>query len=75
MTMKKGKRALLRIRPDYGFGELEVERDFATAPPSSTLVCEIEMVDFVKVINLYLEISKLFVVVYGLTLHNNDLDI
>lgn len=48
MTMKKGEQALLTIRPDYGFGELEVKRDFATVPPSSTLVYEIEMVDFVK---------------------------
>ncbi|KAJ8453327.1 hypothetical protein Cgig2_008211 [Carnegiea gigantea] len=48
MTMKKGEQALLTIRPNYGFGELEVKRDFATVPPSSTLVYEVEMVDFVK---------------------------
>lgn len=48
MTMKKGERALLTIRPEYGFGESEVRRGFATVPPSSTLVYEIEMVDFVK---------------------------
>lgn len=48
MTMKKGEQALLTISPDYGFGELEVTRDFATVPPSSTLFYEIEMVDFVK---------------------------
>ncbi|XP_074264019.1 70 kDa peptidyl-prolyl isomerase-like isoform X2 [Silene latifolia] len=48
VTMKKGERALLTISPQYGYGEMEIKRDLATIPPSSTLVYEIEMVDFVK---------------------------
>ncbi|KAH9625145.1 hypothetical protein KSS87_022406 [Heliosperma pusillum] len=48
VTMKKRERALLTISPQYGYGEMEIKKDLATVPPSSTLVYEIEMVDFVK---------------------------
>lgn len=48
-TMKKGERAILTVTPEYGFGSTEVRRDLATVPPFSTLVYEVEMLDFVKV--------------------------
>ncbi|EEF52262.1 70 kDa peptidyl-prolyl isomerase isoform X2 [Ricinus communis] len=47
-TMKKGERAVLTINPEYGFGSVEVKQDHATIPPSSVLVYEIEMLDFIK---------------------------
>lgn len=47
-TMKKGERAILTVTPEYGFGSTEVRRDLATVPPFSTLVYEVEMLDFVK---------------------------
>ncbi|GAB4852375.1 hypothetical protein Ancab_016567 [Ancistrocladus abbreviatus] len=47
-TMKKGEQAVLTVSPDYGFGYIEVHRDLATVPPSSNLVYEVEMLDFVK---------------------------
>lgn len=48
-TMKKGERAILTVTPEYGFGSTEIRRDLATVPPFSTLVYEVEMLDFVKV--------------------------
>lgn len=48
-TMKKGERAILTVTPEYGFGSTEVRQDLATVPPFSTLVYEVEMLDFVKV--------------------------
>lgn len=47
-TMKKGEQALLTICPEYGFGSVVAERDLAVVPPSSNLVYEVEMLDFVK---------------------------
>ncbi|GMI91081.1 rotamase FKBP 1, FK506 BINDING PROTEIN 62 [Hibiscus trionum] len=47
-TMKKGERALLTISPEYGFGTVVAERDLAVVPPSSNLIYEVEMLDFVK---------------------------
>ncbi|OAY23052.1 hypothetical protein MANES_18G047900v8 [Manihot esculenta] len=47
-TMKKGERAILTISPEYGFGNMEIKKDLATVPPFSVLVCEVEMLDFVK---------------------------
>ncbi|EXC36632.1 Peptidyl-prolyl cis-trans isomerase FKBP65 [Morus notabilis] len=47
-TMKKGERAVLTIHPDYGFGNVEVRRDLAVVPPSSTLTYEVEMLDCIK---------------------------
>lgn len=47
--MKKGEQALITVDPLYGFGNVEVGRDLATVPSSSTLSYEVEMLDFVKV--------------------------
>lgn len=47
-TMKKGEQAVLTINPEYGFGSIEVKKDLATVPPSSVLVYEVEMLDFIK---------------------------
>ncbi|KAG7585289.1 FKBP-type peptidyl-prolyl cis-trans isomerase domain [Arabidopsis thaliana x Arabidopsis arenosa] len=47
-TMKKGEKAVLTISPEYGFGNVEVQRDLAKVPQCSTLIYEVEMLDFVK---------------------------
>ncbi|XP_057427339.1 70 kDa peptidyl-prolyl isomerase-like isoform X2 [Lotus japonicus] len=47
-TMKKGERAMISIHPDYAFGNMEVRQDFATVPPGSNVVYDIEMMDFIK---------------------------
>uniref|UniRef100_A0A6N2MGL0 peptidylprolyl isomerase n=2 Tax=Salix viminalis TaxID=40686 RepID=A0A6N2MGL0_SALVM len=47
-TMKKGERAILTVKPEYGFGNIETKRDLAIVPPSSILVYEVEMLDFIK---------------------------
>lgn len=49
MTMKKGEHAIVTVDHLYGFGNVEVKRDLATVPSSSTLSYEVEMLDFVKV--------------------------
>ncbi|KAL2652977.1 hypothetical protein R1flu_021105 [Riccia fluitans] len=47
-TMKKGEKSLITISSDYGFGDVESQRDLAVVPPKSTLIYEVEMVSFVK---------------------------
>lgn len=47
-TMKKGEYAILTVKPEYGFGNIETKRDLAIVPPSSILVYEVEMLDFIK---------------------------
>ncbi|XP_059634219.1 peptidyl-prolyl cis-trans isomerase FKBP62-like isoform X3 [Cornus florida] len=47
-TMKKGERAILTIDPEYGFGSIEAKCDLALVPPCSTIVYEVEMLDFMK---------------------------
>ncbi|XP_016455639.1 peptidyl-prolyl cis-trans isomerase FKBP62 isoform X2 [Nicotiana tabacum] len=47
-TMKKGEHAIVTIKPDYGFGSTEVKRDLAMVPPCSTIVFEVEMLEFTK---------------------------
>ncbi|KAJ7958280.1 Peptidylprolyl isomerase [Quillaja saponaria] len=47
-TMKKGEKAVITIHPDFGFGSVEVRRDLAVVPPSSNLVYEVQMLDFIK---------------------------
>ncbi|KAI4337067.1 hypothetical protein L6164_015525 [Bauhinia variegata] len=47
-TMKKGERAIINIHPNYAFGNVEERRDFATVPPGSYVVYEVEMIDFIK---------------------------
>ncbi|XP_052189220.1 70 kDa peptidyl-prolyl isomerase-like isoform X2 [Diospyros lotus] len=47
-TMKKKEQAILSINSEYGFGSTEVKHELAVVPPNSTLVYEIEMLDFIK---------------------------
>ncbi|XP_024162744.1 70 kDa peptidyl-prolyl isomerase isoform X1 [Rosa chinensis] len=47
-TMKMGEQAILTIHPDFGFGSVEIRRDLAVVPPSSNIVFEVEMLDFIK---------------------------
>ncbi|XP_060199317.1 peptidyl-prolyl cis-trans isomerase FKBP62-like isoform X2 [Lycium barbarum] len=47
-TMKKGERAIVTVKPDYGFGSTEVKRDLAMVPPCSTIIFEVEMLEFAK---------------------------
>ncbi|XP_010273186.1 PREDICTED: peptidyl-prolyl cis-trans isomerase FKBP62-like isoform X2 [Nelumbo nucifera] len=47
-TMKKGELCIVTINPEYGFGNNEIERDLAVIPPCSTVVYEVEMVDFTR---------------------------
>ncbi|XP_006857116.2 peptidyl-prolyl cis-trans isomerase FKBP62 [Amborella trichopoda] len=47
-TMKKGEISIVTIKPEYGFGNIEAERDLAIVPAFSTVVYELEMVDFTK---------------------------
>ncbi|KAL0366290.1 UNVERIFIED_CONTAM: peptidyl-prolyl isomerase [Sesamum radiatum] len=47
-TMKKHEYALVTISPEYGFGSAEVKQDLAVVPPSSTILYEVEMLDFVR---------------------------
>lgn len=48
-SMKKGEVAVVRISPEYGFGGAETKRDLGTVPPNSTLIYELELVEFSKV--------------------------
>ncbi|XP_049392373.1 peptidyl-prolyl cis-trans isomerase FKBP62-like isoform X2 [Solanum stenotomum] len=47
-TMKKGEHAIVTVKPDYGFGNTEVKRDLAMVPPCSTIIFEVEMLEFTK---------------------------
>lgn len=47
-TMKTGEIALITIGPEYGFGNIETQRDLAVIPPNSTLIYEVEMISFTK---------------------------
>ncbi|KAK9069489.1 hypothetical protein SSX86_011393 [Deinandra increscens subsp. villosa] len=47
-TMKKGEQAILTISHEYGYGSQEVNSDLAVIPPFSTLVFEVEVIDFEK---------------------------
>ncbi|XP_042493599.1 peptidyl-prolyl cis-trans isomerase FKBP65-like isoform X2 [Macadamia integrifolia] len=47
-TMRKGELCIVTINPEYGFGSVEVKRDLAVVPPSSTIFYEVEMLDFIK---------------------------
>ncbi|KAF5955494.1 hypothetical protein HYC85_008350 [Camellia sinensis] len=47
-TMKKREQAILTIASEYGFGGTEAKCDLAVVPPNSTIVYEVEMLDFVK---------------------------
>lgn len=56
-TMKKGERAILTVHPDFGFGSVEVRQDLAVVPPSSNIVFEVEMLDFIKVQTILMYLS------------------
>ncbi|KAG1341813.1 peptidyl-prolyl cis-trans isomerase FKBP62 [Cocos nucifera] len=47
-TMLKGEFSQVTIRPEYGFGNEEVKLAVTTVPPCSTLIYEVELVDFTK---------------------------
>ncbi|KAI3460137.1 hypothetical protein Pfo_016800 [Paulownia fortunei] len=49
-TMKKNECAIITISPEYGFGSTEVKRDLSVVQPSSTILYEVEMLDFIRVI-------------------------
>jgi FK506-binding protein 4/5 len=48
--MKKGEVALVTIPPEYAFGSTESKQDIAVVPPNSTVIYEVELVSFVKVL-------------------------
>ncbi|PHU20675.1 70 kDa peptidyl-prolyl isomerase [Capsicum chinense] len=48
ITMKKGECAIVTVKPDYGFGNTEVKRDLAMVPPCSTIIFEVELLEFTK---------------------------
>jgi FK506-binding protein 4/5 len=54
--MKKGELASVTAAPEYGFGGEPTHRDLALVPANSTLIYEIEMVDFIKVISTGLSV-------------------
>ncbi|RVX22417.1 Peptidyl-prolyl cis-trans isomerase FKBP65 [Vitis vinifera] len=47
-TMTKGERSIVTIHPEYGYGSIEVKQDISIVPPSSIIIYEVEMLDFVK---------------------------
>ncbi|KAG9440606.1 hypothetical protein H6P81_020771 [Aristolochia fimbriata] len=47
-TMKKGEKSVVTIRPEFGFGNNEAKQELAVIPASSTVIYEVEMVDFTK---------------------------
>ncbi|XP_071710598.1 70 kDa peptidyl-prolyl isomerase-like isoform X3 [Rutidosis leptorrhynchoides] len=47
-TMKKGEQAIVTINHEYGYGNEEVKCDLSVIPPFSSLIYEVEMIDFVK---------------------------
>ncbi|XP_068656764.1 70 kDa peptidyl-prolyl isomerase-like isoform X2 [Aristolochia californica] len=47
-TMKKGEKSVVTVKPELGFGNKEVKQELAVIPASSTVIYEVEMVDFTK---------------------------
>ncbi|XP_039140546.1 70 kDa peptidyl-prolyl isomerase-like [Dioscorea cayenensis subsp. rotundata] len=47
-TMLKGELSEVTVKPEYGYGNDETKRDLAILPPCSTLIYQVEMVDFTK---------------------------
>ncbi|KAJ0967699.1 hypothetical protein J5N97_024616 [Dioscorea zingiberensis] len=47
-TMLKGELSEVTVKPQYGYGNNEAKRDLAVVPPCSTLIYQVEMVDFTK---------------------------
>lgn len=52
--MKKNECALITVSPEYGFGSTELLMDLSSVQPSSTILYEVEMLDFVRVISVTL---------------------
>ena len=48
-TMNTREVSPIIIGPEYGFGNIETQRDLAVIPPNSTLIYEVEMASFTKV--------------------------
>jgi len=49
-TMVKGELAEVTVKFEYGFGSTEVQRQLITVPSCSTLIYEVELIDFTKVL-------------------------
>jgi hypothetical protein len=49
-TMVKGELAEVIVKSEYGFGNTEVQRQSITVPSCSTLIYEVELIDFTKVL-------------------------
>jgi len=49
-TMVKGELAEVIVKSEYGFGNTEVQRQSITVLSCSTLIYEVELVDFTKVL-------------------------
>ncbi|KAH7277619.1 hypothetical protein KP509_39G059500 [Ceratopteris richardii] len=47
-TMHKGEVALVTISPEYGYGSVDVQRPLALVPANSSLIYEVELVEFQK---------------------------
>ncbi|RLN16059.1 peptidyl-prolyl cis-trans isomerase FKBP62-like [Panicum miliaceum] len=47
-TMVKGELAEVTVKFEYGFGNTEVQRQSITVPSCSTLIYEVELIDFTK---------------------------
>ncbi|PIN21099.1 FKBP-type peptidyl-prolyl cis-trans isomerase [Handroanthus impetiginosus] len=47
-TMKKNECAIITISPEFGFGSTEVKLDLSVVQPSSTVLYEVEMLDFIR---------------------------
>lgn len=62
-TMVKGELAKVTVKFEYGFGHTEVKRQLTTVPPCSTLIYEVELMNFTKVWLVQLEfIFSIFLV-------------
>lgn len=46
--MKKGELGLVTVPPEFGYKDQEHKADLATVPPNSTLLYEVELVEFEK---------------------------
>lgn len=66
-TMVKGELAEVTVKFEYGFGNTEVQRQLITVPPCSTLMYEVELIDFTKVLaSLSFHLPQLFCVFFYL---------
>ncbi|KAL6843501.1 hypothetical protein ACP4OV_026563 [Aristida adscensionis] len=47
-TMVQGELAEVTVKFEYGFGDTETQRQLISVPPCSTLIYEVELIDFTK---------------------------